>query len=92
MVEYSEDNSPYTRKYIVTYSTKDDFSTYSTLKTSVYLHEVIGVEAKHLSSIGFVYSTTKEIQKNKQLSRKFVDGINDFTIEGYYSIASYWEK
>ena len=39
---YTEDTTPYTNRYIITYSTTQDFSTYSTLNTKVYARYIVG--------------------------------------------------
>lgn len=39
---YNEENTPYTNKYIITYSTSQDFSTYSMLNAKVYARCIIG--------------------------------------------------
>lgn len=41
-VSYTEDTTPYTNRYIITYSTSQDFSTYSALNTKVYARYIIG--------------------------------------------------
>ncbi len=40
---FTEDQSPYQRKYIITYSANKSFQSYSTLNATVYLRQVIGV-------------------------------------------------
>lgn len=42
MKTYSENDSPLKIEYIVTYSTEEDFSTYSTVNADLFLHEIIG--------------------------------------------------
>lgn len=64
---YSEDNSPYTKQYIITYSSDANFSNYSILKTTVFLHQLVGCQ----SSIH--YSDKHE---------RYIDGLNEYTIEG----------
>jgi hypothetical protein len=39
---YNEENTPYTNKYIITYSTSQDLSTYSMLNAKVYARCIIG--------------------------------------------------
>lgn len=41
-ISYSEDNSPYTATYIITYSTAQDFSEYSSLYAKLYTRYVYG--------------------------------------------------
>lgn len=42
-ITFSEDISPYKREYLVTYSTDEFFSSFSTLKAEIYLHQILGV-------------------------------------------------
>lgn len=44
-ITFSEDISPYKREYLVTYSTDEFFSSFSTLKAEIYLHQIFGVYA-----------------------------------------------
>lgn len=41
-VSYTEENSPYTREYIITYSTSQDFSEYSSLNVKLYARYIYG--------------------------------------------------
>lgn len=66
---YSEDNSPYTKQYIITYSSDANFSNYSILKATVFLHQLVGCQ-----SIVF----------NSEKHEKYIDGLNEYTIEGYH--------
>ena len=47
-ITFSEDISPYKREYLVTYSTDEFFSSFSTLKAEIYLHQILGVYAYNL--------------------------------------------
>ena len=40
---YSEDNSPYYRSFLITYSKDEEFSTYSLLSINFYMRQLIGV-------------------------------------------------
>lgn len=51
---FSEDESPYTREYIMTYSTDEFFSTYSILKAEVYIRELIGSTSSYHDSGEFL--------------------------------------
>lgn len=42
VLTYEENNSPYQRTYTLTYSTTENFSTYSTINFTLYLRHVIG--------------------------------------------------
>ena len=41
-VLYNEEDTPYTNNYIITYSTSQDFSTYSLLNTKIYARYIVG--------------------------------------------------
>lgn len=62
-VEYlNEDESPWKREYFITYSTSEDFNTYSTLNAKLFVHEVIGgmdkLIARELSKETIIVGTT----------------------------------
>lgn len=77
VMTYSEQESPYKREYVFVYSKDDDFSTYSMLNMTWFLHEIIGSEKLYwYMSLGLFLQCD---------DYKFIDGINDYTIEGYYS-------
>ncbi len=40
---FQENELPWERKYFFTYSTEEDFKTFSTLQTTLYIHEIIGI-------------------------------------------------
>ena len=42
---YSENESPWKREFFITYSTTEDFATYSTLNAKLYISEFIGCKA-----------------------------------------------
>lgn len=46
---YNENNSPYKRDYIITYSDDPNFSSYSKVKFTVFLHQIIG------TYVSFIY-------------------------------------
>ena len=75
VLTYDENNSPYTREYILTYSTDEYFSTYSTISQKWYLREIIGADKYHWTSGN----------ANRRINNaKYIDGLNKYTIEGYY--------
>ncbi len=77
VLTYSEQESPYKREYVFIYSKDQNFSTYSMLNMTWYLHEIIGSEKLYwYSSIGLYLYCCDSV---------YIDGINDYTIEGYYS-------
>lgn len=72
---FDEDETPYTRKYVITYSTDANFHTYSSLESELYLHEIVGYNGKR--TIGFSAKIIFDVEK-------YIDGINQYTIDGYY--------
>ena len=71
---YNENNSPYTRKYIITYSTYNDFHNYSFINAELFLHQIIGC------------GKYRKGNPDKMLSNTYIDDIDQFTIEGYYPL------
>ena len=71
---FDEKESPYTRKYTITYSTEADFKTYSSLECELYLHEIVGYNGNHPIGFGNVTFETE----------KYLKGYNTYTIDGYY--------
>jgi len=47
---YAEVESPWKWKYLITYSTENDFKTYSVLNANLYVHQIIGTGMSHLYS------------------------------------------
>ena len=75
VLTYDENNSPYTREYILTYSTDEYFSTYSTVSQKWFLREIIGAGKYHWTSGN----------ANRRINNaKYIEGLNKYTIEGYY--------
>lgn len=75
VIEYNENNSPYSRAYILTYSTDEDFHTYSSLKAEVYLHEIIGTDEQWKNKFN---------KGSTCLSEDNIEGVNPYMIEGSY--------
>lgn len=71
---YDENNSPYKRKYFITYSTYNDFHNYSFINAELFLHQIIGC------------GKYRKGNPDKILSNMYIDGINQYTIEGYYPL------
>lgn len=63
---FNENEIPWKREYIITYSTEEDFKTYSSLNAELYIHEIIGCSTW--------------IDNNN--SGKYLNGVNEYTIEG----------
>lgn len=74
---YDEKNTPFKQKYIITYSTEEDFRTYSSLQADIYLHQVIGVDKYRKKN--------NLISIPRLLDLDCIDGIKSYTIEGFYS-------
>lgn len=77
IITYDENNSPYTRKYIITYSTDEFFNTFSSLNADLFLHELIGCDKLHKKNM---------YGERTILSDKYIEGLNQFTIEGFYPL------
>lgn len=77
VLTYDETNTPYVREYILTYSTDEKFTSYSTLSQKWYLREIIGAEKYYKSS------TMSECLKINTANH--LEGTNEYTIEGYYN-------
>ena len=58
---YDENDTPYTNKYIITYSTSQDFSTYSVLNAKIYARCIIGCNFSTYE--GYEEKLIKKIQK-----------------------------
>lgn len=76
VLNYDENTTPCSISYYITYSTKSDFETYSSVRFDVYLREVIGCGKYRKNNI---FSGCSRI-----LSDEYIKGINEYTIEGYY--------
>lgn len=52
---FGEDELPWKQEYYITYSTEEDFSTYSTLSVELFIHEIIGVTVdRDLKNIRYI--------------------------------------
>ena len=77
VIEYTENNTPLTQSYVITYSTDVDFTNYSSVSFGVYLRQVIGSGKP---------KKTKNLGGDKRiLSDEYIYGISKYTIEGYYN-------
>lgn len=74
---YSEENSPMTQSYIIAYSTNQEFTSFSTVQADLYLHEIIGTDK--IYKMGNIMGSGAKL-----LSEKYIEGINEHTLEGYY--------
>ena len=61
---FDENDLPWKRKYYITYSSEEDFKTYSTLNAELYMHEIIGDN--------YMFNIEKK--------EKYIVGINEYTI------------
>lgn len=65
---FYENDSPIKREYIITYSADETFQNYSSLKTELFLHQLIGTDYDYSSSY---YKL-----------EKYIEGINEYVIFG----------
>ena len=63
---YNEFNSPWKREYIITYSHDPKFSVYSTIRTELYLHQIIGC--------------SKNLYYNYDKFDSYIDGFDENTM------------
>lgn len=70
VLTYNENESPWKREFVITYSTDEYFRTYSSIKSELYLHEIMGC--------GFY-----EYNNNEKQSL-YIEGLNQFSIVGTY--------
>lgn len=70
--EFNTDNSPYIVNYHLVYSTKEDFSTYSVLSPTLFIHKIIGL-SKLLNLREWC---------NEDAIKRVVDNFGDYTIVG----------
>ncbi len=71
VLTFNTNNSPWRKKYIITYSTLSNFKTYSTVQFELFLHEMIGT--KYLMDDKFIRSHYNKLEK-------YINGINERTI------------
>ncbi len=70
---YDEDNTPYSKKYHITYSKGQNFSSYSILQFKLYVYRIVGVED---STSAMIPSKDKYIKKMKKYIPDFYDNPN----------------
>ena len=66
---YSEQDSPYTQEYIVTYSMDENFQNKNTLNAKFYLHQIGGVGTGYVNWLNFDGS--------------YFEGFDEYSIRGY---------
>ena len=62
---FAEDELSWKREYYITYSTEEDFRTYSTINAELYIHEIIG-------GAGDIFEDRKNM--------KYIENIGEYTI------------
>lgn len=70
VLTYDTNNSPWKRQYFITYSTDSNFSTYSTMKIELYIHQLIGDNG--YTKMNHVYAP-----------QKYLNGIKNNTLLGW---------
>lgn len=78
--EYIQANSPIVYDYVITYSTANDFSTYSTLNTTLYASKIAGLDMG-TSVFGFDSMWFKVFGSDEGME-KFIDNYSHSTICG----------
>lgn len=69
---FDENHLHYNKRYIITYSTEEDFRHYSSLDAELYIREIIG----------FGYLDRNEFTDHGIKPEKYIEGVNEFTIFG----------
>lgn len=67
MLIYSEDEYPWKKEYIITYSKDENFGTYSLLKAELFIHQIIGCQSI--------------IWNSNIMHEKYIDGLDEYTLE-----------
>ena len=62
-IKYNENNSPWTVRYFITYSTSEDFTTYHTLSPILYARYIVGRGYTDFWEEDKVEKVVKDIQK-----------------------------
>lgn len=75
---YNEENTPYTKKYIITYSTSQDFSTYSMLYAKVYARCIVGSD----------FELYLWFSKKEKAIKKIQEYVSNFWIDPYLLVGS----
>ena len=65
---FREDELPWKQEYYITYSTEEDFNTYSTLNVELYIHEIIGGAG--------IWGESKK-------NFRYIEGANEYTLNSY---------
>ncbi|MDY6297838.1 MAG: hypothetical protein SPL50_06105 [Alloprevotella sp.] len=79
---FGESDLPWTRRYLITYSFDEAFSTYSQLTAEFYIQEIIG--APSLMSPMNYRPTLGGLMEDELKYDKYVNEFNDYTIIGYH--------
>lgn len=61
---FNENELPYKREYIITYSTEETFKTYSTLKFGLFIQQILGKDLMGIYSFWTMDEFIKELKKN----------------------------
>lgn len=65
---FDEKDSPYQRKYIITYSIDEHFSSYSTIEAHLYIRQIVGTQI------------SDSFSKYRINPERYIEEINDYTI------------
>lgn len=81
---FGENDLPWNRKYIITYSTNEQFTTYSTLEADFYIQEIIGVPSLK-SPLNYRPDLGGLVEEELDINT-YVKDFNDHTIIGYHRL------
>ena len=79
---FKEEELPWDRKYVITYSTEESFRTYSSLTAEFYIQEIIG--CKRLMSPMKYRPTLDGLMEDELKFDTYVHNYNKYTIIGYH--------
>lgn len=80
VINYEPENSAIKYQYVITYSTKQDFTTYSNLKAELYLKQLLGYyDTFNLSFAGLWIEGWRAVP---YIATKMISGYDNFTICG----------
>lgn len=77
IIIFEEDELPWKREYYITYSTDEDFRTYSFINARLYIHELIGTYIPYFSDDSYACDYNNDYEYN-------IEGIDNHVILGHH--------
>lgn len=82
ILTFAENDLPWNRRYVITYSTDENFTTYSSLYAEMYIQEIIGVPSL-MSPMNYRPSLGGLVEDELKFDT-FIKNFNEYTIVGYH--------